>query len=135
MIADPISDLLTRIRNGFMARKGFILAPLSRTNLAVVEILKEQGYLTDVIETTSSRGRKSPIKQLKIVLKYVDGRPIVSRLERVSKPGQRIYLPVKRLGSVLRGTGVAVVSTSKGLMTDRQARETGVGGEVLFKVW
>lgn len=132
---DPIADLLARIRNGLMARKMFVLVSDSKMNRAIAEILKTQGYIIDVTDATTNKGRKPALQQLKITLKYVEGRPMITYLQRVSRPGQRIYLPINRLKSVLRGVGVAVVSTSKGLMTDKQARNENIGGEVLFKVW
>ncbi len=104
-------------------------------NRAIAEILKAQGFIGDISEAVPGKGRKENIRQFKITLKYVGGQPIITHLRRVSRPGQRIYLPVSRLERVLRGVGVAVVSTSKGVMSDRQARSENLGGEVLFKVW
>jgi len=132
-VTDPIADLLTRIRNALMARKSFTLVPYSRLGLAIAQLLKGQGYITSVSEVTP--GRMSAAKQLKIVLKYVNSQPVISHIRRVSRPGQRIYVSIPQLKSVLRGAGIAVLSTSSGLLTDKQAREKNLGGEILFKVW
>lgn len=125
-MTDPISDLLTRVRNGQKARKVSVAMPSSKAKVAVAKVLKDEGYITAY--STSDDGNKS---ELTIELKYFEGAPVIERIERVSKPGLRIYRRQQELPKVLGGLGVAIVSTSAGVMSDRQAREKGIGGEVL----
>lgn len=132
MISDPISDLITRIRNGLAVNKSYILAPNSRLRVAVLQVLKEQGYISDF---SCVSVKQDSFEHIKIVLRYSDGRPVIEGIERVSRPGQRIYVPSNRLKRVLGGVGMAILSTSKGILTDSQARKAGIGGELLFKVW
>lgn len=133
MTTDTIADLLTRIRNALAVSKRFVLIPNSKINLAVLEVLKTQGYIGE-ISVISDKVTK--FKLIKIVLKYdTNGKPVIQGLDRISKPGQRIYTPVHRLKRVLGGVGIAVISTSKGLMVDAQARKANLGGEIMFKVW
>lgn len=127
-LSDPIADLLTRIRNGQAARKQFVLMPASKTKLAVAQLLKAEGYILDYSVSEEIK----PV--LKIVLKYYQGKAAIAKLKRVSRPGLRIYKSKEKLPKVLGGLGVAIISTSKGLMTDRQARTEGYGGEVLCVV-
>jgi len=132
-MTDSIADLLTRIRNAIAVQKSFTLIPHSKLNLAIVNILKAQGYIGEVSITTD---KTKKFKQIKVILKYdASGRSVIQGLSRISKPGQRIYTPVHRLRRVLGGVGVAVISTSKGLLTDADARKENLGGEILFKVW
>ncbi|KKW25412.1 MAG: 30S ribosomal protein S8 [candidate division Kazan bacterium GW2011_GWC1_52_13] len=131
-MTDPISDLLTRVRNGLSVRKDFVLVPYSRIKWEIARLLHTSGYVSEVATIPSKTGQ---FEQIKIVLKYTNGRPVVRGLERMSRPGQRVYTPVNRLHRVLGGVGVMVVSTSQGIMTDTQARRANLGGEVLFKVW
>jgi small subunit ribosomal protein S8 len=125
-MTDPIADLLTRIRNGQTARKSEVSTASSKLKQAVLHVLKEEGYIADF--RVDSDG---PKPQLIIGLKYYEGRPVIDRLERVSRPGLRIYRGKDELPKVLGGMGTVIVSTPKGVMTDRQARSIGQGGEVL----
>lgn len=129
-MTDPIADMLTRIRNAQRAGKAKVSMPLSRSKQAIAALLLEEGYVANfqVIEY----GVKST---LVLELKYFDGRPVIEHLERISRPGLRIYRGTDDLPSVLGGLGVAIVSTSKGLMTDRTARAQGMGGEVVCTVY
>jgi len=123
---DPIADLLTRIRNAQRAGKPDVSAPSSRLKVALVKVLKDEGYVADYAVT--SDGGKN---RLDVQLKYHEGRPVIDRLDRVSRPGLRIYRGRTQLPKVLGGMGTVIVSTPKGLMTDAQARAAGQGGEVL----
>jgi small subunit ribosomal protein S8 len=125
-MTDPIADFLTRIRNGQTSGKTEILAPTSKVKLAIAQVLKEEGYIDDF-----SAGEQEGKPTLAVQLKYFQGRPVIDRLERVSRPGLRVYRGKDELPTVLGGLGVAIVSTSQGVMTDRQARAAGHGGEVL----
>jgi small subunit ribosomal protein S8 len=128
-LQDPISDMLTRIRNGLAAGKVRVAMPLSKQKRAIAEVLKSEGYIKDfAIETDE----KKP--QLSVVLKYYGGKPVIDRLQRVSRPGLRVYKGKHELPSVLGGLGVAIISTSHGLMSDRAARAAGYGGEVVCYV-
>jgi small subunit ribosomal protein S8 len=130
-ITDPIADLLARIRNALARRHDDVKVPFSTVKEAIVKLLVKEGYLIDY-DIVDNSGHK----ELRLGLKYDGGQlPVISGMQRVSKPGQRIYMPAKRLQHVLSGFGVAVVSTSKGIMTDEDARTQKVGGEVLFKIW
>jgi small subunit ribosomal protein S8 len=125
-MSDPIADMLTRIRNAQMAEKTSVAMPSSKIKVAIAEVLKNEGYIEDFLVKDDS-GKAN----LEIGLKYYAGRPVIERIERVSRPGLRIYRPSRDIPEVLNGLGVAIVSTSRGVMTDRKARATGVGGEVL----
>ena len=125
-MTDPIADLLTRIRNGQTARKPEVSMASSKLKTAIARVLKEEGYIGDV--RLESEGQKTT---LTIGLKYYDGRPVIDRLERVSRPGLRIYRGKDELPKVLGGMGTVIVSTPQGVMTDEQARSIGQGGEVL----
>jgi small subunit ribosomal protein S8 len=125
-MTDPIADLLTRIRNGQTARKPEVSMASSKLKTAIARVLKEEGYIGDV--RLESEGQKTT---LTIGLKYYDGRPVIDRLERVSRPGLRIYRGKDELPKVLGGMGTVIVSTPQGVMTDKQARSIGQGGEVL----
>jgi small subunit ribosomal protein S8 len=125
-MTDPIADLLTRIRNGQTARKPEVSMASSKLKTAIARVLKEEGYVADV--RLDSEGQKTT---LTIGLKYYDGRPVIDRLERVSRPGLRIYRGKAELPKVLGGMGTVIVSTPRGVMTDKQARSIGQGGEVL----
>jgi small subunit ribosomal protein S8 len=125
-MTDPIADFLTRIRNGQRSGKPEVGMPASRIKLALAEVLKEEGYIDDF--TVASDAGKST---LTLRLKYYQGRPVIDRLERVSRPGLRVYKGKDDLPRILGGMGVAIISTSRGLMTDRAARAAGHGGEVL----
>ena len=128
---DPIADLLTRIRNGLMVHRPFVLVPSSKIKVAIVQVLLEEGFIQGY-EVTNER----PQPNLRVWLKYDDKRrPILTNLERVSKPGRRVYKGAHELPWVLSGLGIAIVSTPKGVMTGREARRQNVGGEVLCYVW
>lgn len=131
MMTDPIADMLTRIRNALSARKKVISLPASRMKLEIVRILKEEGYIEDYRYID-----EKPQAKIEIVLKYDEQkRPVISGLRRVSKPGRRIYLGYKKLPRVMDGLGIAIVSTSQGIMTDHEARKRKVGGEVICEIW
>ncbi len=126
-MTDPIADLLTRIRNGQAAGKTEVAMSSSRLKTAIVKVLKDEGYVAD-FRVDAEQGNK---QVLTVALKYYEGRPVIDRLERVSRPGLRIYRGKDELPKVLGGMGTVIVSTPKGVMTDRQARSIGQGGEVL----
>ena len=128
-MTDPIADMLTRIRNGQKARKVSVSMPASTAKTAVAAVLNDEGYITGY-----SNDGEGATKQLIVELKYFEGEPVIERIERSSRPGLRIYRSKDELPKVLGGLGVAIVSTSAGVMSDRQAREKGVGGEVLCVV-
>ncbi len=125
-MTDPIADMLTRIRNGQKARKVSVSMPSSTAKVAVARVLKDEGYITGY--STEADGVKN---ELSIELKYFEGTPVIENVQRVSKPGLRIYRGKEDLPKVLGGLGVAIISTSAGVMSDRQARKQGIGGEVL----
>ncbi|OFZ73996.1 MAG: 30S ribosomal protein S8 [Betaproteobacteria bacterium RBG_16_64_9] len=125
-MSDPISDMLTRIRNAQMVRKTVVSLPSSKLKAAIAQVLKDEGYI-DGFSVRENNGKP----ELDISLKYYAGQPVIERIERISRPGLRIYRGRDELPKVMNGLGVAIVSTSRGVMTDRKARATGVGGEVL----
>ena len=122
---DPIADMFTRIRNGQMAAKVAVSMPSSKQRVAIAAVLKEEGYVTDYAVT----GEVKPV--LEVTLKYFEGKQVIDTIERVSRPGLRIYNKKDELPKVMGGLGVAIVSTSKGVMTDRAARKAGMGGEII----
>jgi small subunit ribosomal protein S8 len=128
-MSDPIADMLTRIRNAQMVEKAVVTMPASKLKSAIAQVLKDEGYIDDFAVKTED-GKS----QLEIALKYYAGRPVIERIERVSRPGLRIYKGRDAIPSVMNGLGVAIVTTPKGVMTDRKARASGVGGEVLCYV-
>jgi len=128
-MTDPVSDMLTRIRNGQKARKVSVSMPSSTVKVAVANVLKDEGYITD-FEASGESAKKT----LSVELKYFEGAPVIEKVQRVSKPGLRIYRGKDDLPKVLGGLGIAIVSTSAGVMSDRQAREQGIGGEVICVV-
>ncbi|PSU33085.1 30S ribosomal protein S8 [Photobacterium lutimaris] len=125
---DPISDMLTRLRNGQAAKKVAVKMPSSKMKVAIASLLKEEGFVADY--TVS--GEVKP--ELEVTLKYFEANPVIEQIQRVSRPGLRIYKKKDALPSVMGGLGIAVVSTSKGLMTDRAARKAGLGGEIICYV-
>ena len=125
-MSDPISDMLTRIRNAQSAEKAVVSMPSSKVKVAIAKVLKDEGYVED-FAVREVEGKAT----LEIGLKYYAGRPVIERIDRVSKPGVRIYKGVDAIPRVMNGLGVAIVSTPKGVMTDRKARASNVGGEVL----
>ncbi len=128
-MSDPIADMLTRIRNAQMVEKAVVTMPSSKLKVAIAEVLKDEGYIDGYAVRTE--GVKT---QLDIALKYYAGRPVIERIERVSRPGLRVYKGRDAIPQVKNGLGVAIVTTPKGVMTDRKARQSGVGGEVLCYV-
>ena len=131
VVNDPVADMLTRIRNALIVRHDSITVPASNMKKAICQILEDEGYIKNF--TTIEDGKQGMIK---ITLKYGEGKtPVISGLRRVSKPGLRIYSNVEDMPKVMKGLGIAVISTSKGVMTDRQARKENVGGEVLAFIW
>jgi small subunit ribosomal protein S8 len=125
-MSDPIADMLTRIRNAQASEKVSVSIPSSKLKLAIAAVLKDEGYIEDF--RVSAEGPKST---LEIGLRYYSGRPVIEKIERISRPGLRIYKASRDIPEVMNGLGIAIVSTSRGVMTDRKARATGVGGEVL----
>ncbi len=129
---DTVADMLTRMRNGLQVGRTSVDVIGSRLNRAVAEALTREGYVEGVNEILDPRGHKA----LRIQLKYdIDGEPVISRLGRVSRPGRRVYRSVRDIPRVLNGLGITVLSTSKGVLSDREARTAGVGGEVLCEIW
>ncbi len=126
---DPISDMLTRIRNGQSAQMTEVVMPGSKLKAEIARVLKEEGYINDFSE--SAEGSK---KNLSVQLRYYQGKPVIDQIRRVSRPGLRIFKPLNELPSINGGLGIAIVSTSKGVMTDRKARSIGQGGEVVCVV-
>ena len=129
-MTDPIADMLVRIKNAAAVRKPTVKMPSSKTKVAIAAVLKDEGYILDSRVTEIGPGKS----ELEISLKYYEGKPVIERLERVSRSGLRQYKGKDELPRILAGLGVAIISTSQGLMTDRQARAAGVGGEVLCLV-
>lgn len=125
---DPLSDMMTRIRNGQMAKKPAVSMPSSKMKIAVANVLQNEGYIKSFVVD----GEQKP--ELTIELKYFEGKPVIEMIKRVSRPGLRIYKPGDQLPKIMGGLGVAIISTDKGVMTDRAARAAGVGGEVLCYV-
>ena len=125
-MSDPIADMLTRIRNAQATEKVSVLVPASKVKSAIAQVLKDESYIED-FAVRESEGKSV----IEIGLKYYAGKPVIEKLERVSRPGLRVYRGRQDIPPVMNGLGVAIVSTSRGVMTDRRARETGVGGEVL----
>jgi small subunit ribosomal protein S8 len=131
MMTDPISDMLMRIKNALMARHKTVVVPGSKLKLEIARILKDEGYIEDyrVVE-------EKPQIKIEIVLKYDEKkRPVIAGIKRVSKPGRRIYRGYKELRRVLDGMGIAIISTSQGIMTDHEARKRRLGGEVICEIW
>jgi small subunit ribosomal protein S8 len=128
-MTDPISDMLTRIRNGQKARKLSVSMPASKAKAAVAKVLKDEGYITDY--AVEGEGAE---EAMTVELKYFEGVPVIERIQRASRPGLRIYRGKQDLPKVLGGLGIAIVSTSAGVMSDREAREKGIGGEVICVV-
>lgn len=129
-MSDPIADMLTRIRNGLHAQKTEISMPASRTKASIADVLKQEGYIKGY--KTAGEGAT---KTLDIELKYFQGVPVIEEINRISKPGRRVYAGATEIPKVRDGLGVALVSTSRGIMTDKAARESGVGGEILCTVF
>jgi small subunit ribosomal protein S8 len=132
VVTDTISDMLTRIRNAHMVKHQIVQIPSTKISLAIAEILKEEGYIEDFENYIEDEK-----KYLLISLKYIgqSRKPVISKIERMSKPGLRVYSSSKELPRVLENLGIAIISTSKGVMTNLKAKELGIGGEVLFYIW
>lgn len=128
-MSDPIADMLTRIRNGQIVDKTEVVMPSSKLKVAIATVLKDEGYI-DGFSVVANEGKS----ELHIGLKYYEGRPVIERIERVSRPGLRIYKNHDSIPKVMNGLGIAIVSTPQGVMTDRKARAAGIGGEVLCYV-
>lgn len=128
-MSDPIADMLTRIRNGQLVDKRAVTMPSSKLKVAIAQVLKDEGYIED-FQIAGEAGKS----MLEIRLKYYAGKPVIERIERVSRPGLRVYRGRDAIPQVMNGLGVAIVTTPRGVMTDRKARQTGVGGEVLCYV-
>ena len=130
VVNDPIADMLTRIRNAQIAKHDVVVLPASNTKKAIAKILLAEGYVksVDFID-------EAPQGSIKIALKYVNKQPVIAGLKRISKPGLRVYARAEELPKVLGGLGIAIISTSKGLMTDKEARKNAIGGEVLAYIW
>jgi small subunit ribosomal protein S8 len=131
MMTDPIADMLIRIKNALMARHKSVIIPASKMKLEIARILKEEGYIEDFKYID-----EKPQGKIEIILKYDENkRPVIAGVKRVSKPGRRIYKGYRELPRVLDGLGIAIISTSQGIMTDHEARRRKVGGEVLCEIW
>ena len=130
-MSDPLGDMLTRIRNGQSARKSVVSSPSSRFRTNVLEVLKREGYYRNY----SSVDVRPGIKELQIELKYHDGQPVISEIQRVSRPGRRVYYGIRDLPRVYNGLGIAILSTPRGVLSDSEARTANVGGEVLCHVF
>ena len=131
MINDPVGDMLTRIRNAQMRRRSTVTSPGSKLRARVLDVLKAEGYIRDYSQTDFGNGRT----EFAIELKYYDGQPVIRSIERVSKPGRRVYASVSTMPRVADGLGVTILSTPQGVMADHEARERNVGGEVLCKIF
>ena len=131
VVTDTISDMLTTIRNGLLLSKEFVCTPSSKLKLNVLKVLQEEGYITSFKENEIQKG----IKEIKITLSYVKGHPSIKLISRISKPGRRVYSKLKDLPSYFKGYGVTIVSTSKGVMTDKKARISNLSGEILCQVF
>ena len=130
-MTDPLGDMLTRIRNGQRARKNQIVSPASTLRNNVLDVLKREGYIRDF----SQREMRPGISEIEIQLKYHDGEPVIHEISRVSKPGRRIYSKIKDLQRVYNGLGIAILSTPRGVLSDNEARDQNVGGEILCQVF
>lgn len=130
-MTDSLADMLTRIRNGQQARLYSVQSPSSKLRLSVLEVLKREGY----IEAFEEQGNENGSKDLKIILRYMDGEPVIHEVKRISKPGRRVYSKIKKLQKAFNGLGVAVLSTSRGVMSDFEARKANIGGEILCVVF
>ncbi len=133
MMTDPIADMLTRIRNANAMKKKTVLVPLSRTKKEILEVMKNEGYIFDY---AVKRDETSHHDVIEVTLKYLaNNERVIQGLKRISKPGLRVYAEAEKLPKVLNGLGIAVVSTSKGIMTDKDARKQNIGGEVIAYIW
>ncbi|MBU6474436.1 MAG: 30S ribosomal protein S8 [Alphaproteobacteria bacterium] len=131
MVNDPLGDLLTRIRNGQMARLTAVSSPASKHRISVLEVLKREGYIRDYSVSQKDNGAS----ELSVELKYAEGQPVIRSISRVSRPGRRVYSKVADVPRVYNGLGISILSTSRGVMSDKEAREAHVGGELLCRVF
>jgi len=131
VVTDTISDMLTTIRNGLLLSKEFVCTPSSKLKLNILKVLHEEGYIASFKENEIQKG----IKEIKITLSYINGHPSIKLISRISKPGRRVYSKLKDLPSYFKGYGVTIVSTSKGVMTDKKARISNLSGEILCQVF
>ena len=131
VVTDTISDMLTTIRNGLLLSKEFVCTPSSKLKLNILKVLQEEGFITSFKENKIQKG----IKEIKITLSYINGNPSIKLISRISKPGRRVYSKLKDLPSYFKGYGVTIVSTSKGVMTDKKARISNLSGEILCQVF
>lgn len=129
-MTDPIADLLIRIKNAHMARQEQLLVPFSKIKKNIAEILQKEGYLESVSVTEAN-----PFSQLEIKLRYIGKMPALTDVKRLSKPGRRLYAPAKDIPRALGGYGITIISTSRGMMTDKEARKQNIGGELICQVW
>jgi len=131
VLTDTIADMLTTIRNGLLVQKEKVQTPFSKVKSNVLKVLTEEGYIKDykIINETKAK------KKIEIVLSYIDGHPSIKKISKVSKPGRKVYTKIKKLPSYYNGYGVTIVSTSKGIMTDKKARRSNLGGEILCQVF
>ncbi|NNG03220.1 MAG: 30S ribosomal protein S8 [Inquilinus sp.] len=130
-LSDPLGDLLTRIRNGQRAGKATVESPASRLRVNVLEVLKREGFIRDFATADERAG----VSTVKVELKYADGKPVIRRIDRVSKPGRRVYSKVKEMPRVYNGLGISIISTPRGVLSDTEARAANVGGEILCQVF
>ena len=131
-MSDPIADMLTSIRNGLQVHRDYVDVDASRVKRSVAEVLRREGYILDIRDVSNKRGHPA----LRIYLKYDrDGVPAIRRIGRISRPGRRVYRGVREIPRVLNGLGISVLTTSRGILSDREARVKGVGGEVLCEIW
>ena len=131
VVTDTISDMLTTIRNGLLLSKEFVCTPSSKLKLNILKVLHEEGYIASFKENEIQKG----IKEIKIILSYINGNPSIKLISRISKPGRRVYSKLKDLPSYFKGYGITIVSTSKGVMTDKKARISNLSGEILCQVF
>ena len=131
MMTDPLADMLTRIRNGQQARKSAVMSPASKLRAGVLDVLQREGYIRGYSKTESDTGKPA----FSIELKYQEGRPVIAELHRVSKPGRRVYSGIKDLPRYYGGLGISILSTPRGVLSDNEARQQNVGGEVLCRVF
>jgi small subunit ribosomal protein S8 len=130
-MSDPLGDMITRIRNALMRNKSSLTSPSSKMRMRVLEVMKNEGYIRGFEETAAEDGKK----ELKIELKYRDGQSVVQEIYRVSKPGRRVYSTVEKLPLVYNGLGISIISTSKGVMSDSDARRVNASGEIICKIF
>lgn len=132
MSIDSIADFLTIIRNGVMVSKSFVTAPYSKMRYAIAQILKDEGYITDFVTLNADSDAE---KKLKVVLKYVDGEAAIHEIQRISKPGRRVYAGSKEIKPVIDQLGISILTTSRGVMANQKAKKLSVGGEIICTVW